>query len=151
MPVVTGVITEDGAVISVLVGVSENRRRALQRVGFAVPPSVAVLAVIDTGSFATGLRPSIFDALGIQPFRTLPILTPSTKPDQPHICGQYDVSLTLVSGVNQLEIPSVHAIGTDDFREEGIQGIIGRDVLKRCVLNYYGPHATFELAFPDVP
>jgi hypothetical protein len=79
MPVISGPITQDGAVISVLVGASENRRRLLLGAGTPIPPPTPVLAVIDTGSFATGFRPEILRALGIVPFRQIPILTPSTR------------------------------------------------------------------------
>ncbi len=37
MSLITGPITSDGAVVIVSVGVSDNRRKALERVGFPVP------------------------------------------------------------------------------------------------------------------
>ena len=148
MPIITGEIVRDGAIIDVLIGVSGNRQSRLLSVGFRVPATIPVRAVIDTGSHLTGLMPSVFRALEIQPFRYLPIRTPSTKPDSPHWCDQYDVSLTLVSGEVLKYLPSVHAIASEDFdEEEGVQALIGRDVLDLCVFSYYGPHQKFSLAF----
>jgi hypothetical protein len=147
MPVISGPITQDGAVISILVGVSEARRRLLLGDGKQVPPSTPVLAIIDTGSFATGFRPQLLHALGIEPFDRIPILTPSTRPDAPHFCDRYDVSLTLVAGTTQKHLRSVFAIASQDFGEHGIQALIGRDVLRHCVFSYFGPHQSFELSF----
>jgi hypothetical protein len=147
MPVISGPITQDGAVVSVLVGVSEVRRQRLLSTGLPVPPPTPVLAVIDTGSFSTGFRPELLQALGLRPFRRIPILTPSTRPDAPHMCDQYNVSLTLVAGTSQRYFPRVIAIASEDFGEHGVQALIGRDVLNLCVFSYFGPHATFELAF----
>jgi hypothetical protein len=86
-------------------------------------------------------------ALGLRPVRRIPILTPSTRPDAPHFCDQYSISLTLASGATQRYFPKVIAIATEDFREHGLQGLIGRDLLNHCVFSYFGPHGTFELSF----
>lgn len=139
MSIITGPITDDGAVISALVGVSESRRQMLIRSGAAIPPATPVLAVIDTGSFVTEFRPELLDDLGIKAFDRIPILTPSTHPDAPHFCERYDVSLTLVAGTTQKRIRSVFAIGSRDFGEHGIQAIIGRDVLRHRVFSFFGP------------
>lgn len=147
MPMISGPITQDGAVISILVGVSENRRQRLINAGFSMPPSIPVLAVIDTGSFATGVRPEIFRTLGVESLDSIPVLTPSTKHDAPHLCDWYHVSLTLASDMTHKYLPSIFAIAREGFGEHGIQALIGRDVLNHCVFSYFGPHATFELSF----
>jgi hypothetical protein len=104
--------------------------------------------VIDTGSGVTGLMRGALQPLGIEPFDRILICTPSTEPDSPHACDQYDVSLSLVSGGSLLTFPSIHVIAPEDFsREEGIQALIGRDVLDRCVFEYFGPHKQFRLSF----
>jgi hypothetical protein len=150
MPIIRGQITKHGAVIDLLLGVSRNRRLVLERNHLAVPDPVAVRAVIDTGSALSGFRSSAFQQLQIQPFTQIPVRTPSTRPGQPHWTDQYDVSITLVSGTTVKVFESVHAIMSDDFNpadEEGIEAIFGRDVLDRCVMNYYGAHQYFEVAF----
>lgn len=148
MPLVTGLLSADGAVIDVLIGVSQNRRQRLLSVGFALPAAVALRAQIDTGSYVTGVIAAAFDQLGIQPFRVVPVRTPSTTLDKPHFCEMFDVSLTLLSGMTRMELPSVHVIASADFqREENVQAIIGRDILNRCVFTYEGTHGSFRLAF----
>jgi hypothetical protein len=55
MSLIEDVITGDGAVISVFLGVSQNREAVLRRAGFPVPARVSLRLLIDTGSFATGV------------------------------------------------------------------------------------------------
>jgi hypothetical protein len=148
MPLVTGELASNGAVIAVLVNVSENRKRALKRNNLPLPAEIAVRAQIDTGSFASAFMPSVFRSLGIPPFRFIRVRTPSTKPDEPFDTPLHDVSITLVSGLTRQYLPSVHAIAVEDFgQEEGVDALIGRDVLARCVFEYSGVHGSFRLAF----
>jgi len=149
MPLMTGDITEHGAVISVLVGVSRNRRAVLEKHGMPVPKAVAVRAQLDTGSFITGFTTAVFQQLGIGHIQVIRIRTPSTTPDQPCDCFVFDVVLALVSGMDQTPL-SVHAIASDDFdreRDGDVNGIIGRDVLDRCNFTYLGPDKRFSLAY----
>ncbi len=68
MPTLTGPITADGALVNVLIGVSEARRQVLRRVGFPVPTPSTVRAVLDTGSFiSVGDAPAIAP-LGVAPY-----------------------------------------------------------------------------------
>jgi len=134
--------------VVVLVGVSDSRRAVLEKNGLAVPAPVPVRAQIDTGSHVTGFMPSVFKQLRIERFDVIPLRTPSTKPNEPHLADRYHVSLALVSGLAKKHLPSVFAIASDDFvEEEEVQAIIGRDVLRHCVFQYFGPHGTFELGF----
>src|SRR5262249_22247401 len=87
--------------------------------------------------------------LEVGPFGSILLRTPSTKRGEPCEADQFDVSVTLMSGETSFSFPSVHAIASDDFdpAEEGVQAIIGRDILNRCVLHYNGPERRFQLEF----
>ena len=50
MPYVHGTIGPAGPIATVLIGVSEPRRRRLLSAGFQVPKRMTVQAIIDTGS-----------------------------------------------------------------------------------------------------
>jgi hypothetical protein len=65
MSIISGKITEQGAVVVVLIGVSGNRRKRLESVGLPVPAPVSLRAQIDSGSSITGMMPTIFTALQI--------------------------------------------------------------------------------------
>jgi hypothetical protein len=149
MPLITGEIHHnDGAVIVVCVGVSRNRKAILEKVGFRVPPPVPISAQIDTGSAVTAFMPNVFQSLEIPTFRPIALRTPSTTPDDPGEFNQYDVSVELVSGDTLCTLYDIHAIASEDFSpDEAIQGLLGRDVLRRCTFFYFGPDQRFQLSF----
>jgi hypothetical protein len=148
MSLVSGQITRDGAVVSVLVGVSKAHEKALRREKRPLPQLVHVRALIDTGSFVTSFMPEVFQSLGIRPFRMASIRTTSTTPGTPHQCPQYAVSVYLTSGGRKLLMPPVHAISSGDFHdEEDAKAILGRDVLDHCHFQYFGPERSFNLGF----
>jgi len=148
MPLIGGDMTTDGAIITVLVGVSKLYRQRLTRSGQAIPKSIAVRAQIDPGSFATAFMPSVFANLGIKPIGKIAIRTPSTKPGEPSLCDQYDVEVSFVSGMDSYPFPSVRVIESGDFlQDEEVQALIGRDILDRCVFQYYGPDRQYSISF----
>ena len=149
MPLVTGQIDEHGAAIGVFIGVSKSREDVLRRVGHPIPEKATVRLQIDTGSSITGILADVFRSLEIEPFSTVPLRTPSTTPGDPHMASLFDVSLYLVSGTNLKRIPSIQVIGAEDFDrdDDGVQGIIGRDVLRLCEFYWHGPGSQFELGY----
>jgi hypothetical protein len=146
MPLIDGAITWDGAVVSVRVGVSENRRKRLTSAGFPVPAEISLLLQLDTGSHLTGLPTAVFKTLQVTPFDEIPISTPSTKPGQVCMAFQFDVSVTLEAPDGTRRFPSVHAIASDDFQAP-VLGILGRDVLDHCHFVFDGASKTFRLTF----
>jgi hypothetical protein len=147
MPVIHGLIDWNGAVVSVRVGVSANRREKLLRVGFPVPNEISLRLQLDTGSHLTGFPTTVFRALEISRFDEIPISTPSTKPGEVCVASQCDVSITLTApGGLTRTFPSVHAIASDDFGGE-VNGILGRDVLDVCDFLWFGTNKTFRLEF----
>src|SRR5262245_15783316 len=146
MPIVSGEITRDGAVVPVLVGVSQARRAVLERHGIAVPQAVQVRAQLDTGSFATGLMPEVFAALQIGPIDEIAVRTPSTRRGQSWFAEQFDVTLTFFAGTTPHAI-GVWAIASEDFQQhDEVQAIIGRDVLDRGIFQYFGTNKSFRLS-----
>lgn len=149
MPLLTGRITRSGAVIDALVGVTATRRELLLRNGFTVPEPVAVQAPIDTGASVSGCSPIVFRQLDLRPVEDISVLTPSTSPDAPHLTGLFRVSWSLVAGGQIYPFSSwLDVILTDGFHpSEGIQALIGRDILARCAFEYWGPDSRFQFSF----
>ncbi|HVK17558.1 MAG TPA: hypothetical protein VM533_11475 [Fimbriiglobus sp.] len=148
MPYLTNPLTHGWAVIDVLVGVSRLRRQVLQRNSFPVPHPVPVRALIDTGASISGFSPRVFRELGISPVGTTPVLTPSTRPDAPHECDLYDVTLSIVAEGSAHLFPDARVMEADCWLPgEGIEALIGTDILNHCFFQFIGRDRTFTLAF----
>jgi hypothetical protein len=145
MPHVTLQIASGGPLIDILVGVSEAREEALLRVGQVVPTPVRIRGLIDTGASCTCIDPSALQSLGLTPTGSTPMLTPSTGATA-HNADQYDVSLVLLHPNLNLTFPEV-AIVESELSIQGIQALIGRDVLQGCLFIYDGQTGIFTLAF----
>jgi hypothetical protein len=148
MPVVSQDLSEQGAVIDVLVGVNGPRQEKLEKMGFPVPAQVRIRAVVDTGSHVTGFDPTVFQALGIGPVGTIEIHTPSTG-DTPHTAEQFAVSLSLVHADRDLELhhTSVLVISSEFRGADDLKGLIGRDILEGCLFVYDGERGNFSFGF----
>lgn len=134
-----------GPLIDVLVGVSSFRKEALEKAGQPVPPSIPMRALIDTGASCTCVDPSIITSLGITPSGSMPIHTPSTS-GAPKICNQYDIQLVLVHPKLTYTIQALPVIESD-LAAQGIQALLGRDVLGHCLFVYDGANGNYTLAF----
>lgn len=149
MPHVTGPITEHGAIVGVLLGVSRRRQPVLERNHLVVPKMIPLRVQVDTGSSYTGFVSAAFAQLEIPPVGTRKIRTPSTTPGQPHTCPVFDVVLHLVAGTDLLPVP-LRVIACEDFDRNpwgDVHGIVGRDALSYCTLMYLGREQRFELGF----
>ncbi len=150
MPIVSGRLTPAGAVVDIVVGVGPRRLALLQRLGLPVPAPVFLKAQIDTGANITGLTGRVFSALELPPVGSVAILTPSTRPDAPHHCDLFDVTLSFVADGRAQPFGGLRVIAADGWHpgaEQGVEALIGRDVLDRCVFSYLGPDRAFTFAF----
>ena len=127
MSIFTGSVDHLGAAVDVLVGVSRAREEKLRKVGHSVPPAIPLRLVIDTGSFSTALSSAIFPKLGIGRIYRTPVHTTLTTQDNPHLADVFDVSITLVSGMDQMVISSVPILSSPSCSLDApTNGILGR-------------------------
>lgn len=149
MPLISGrLLSGRGAVATVRIAVSGVRQALLRKHRFPVPAPVEVQAQIDTGATVSAFNPTVFARLGISPLELRPVLTPSTTPDQPHDFPFYHVLLALVANGQPHELGEFEVMAADCWLEgEGVEALIGQDILERCVFEYAGQHGTFNLAF----
>jgi hypothetical protein len=137
-----------GPVISVYVGVSEPRRLALLSERHEVPREMFVRALIDTGASCTCVDPEPLRKLEVPATGNVPVHTPSSGSEL-HNADEFDVSLWVPAATAEhpaLLIPALPVLSSD-LSIQGIQAIIGRDVLSHCLLVYNGSDETFTLAF----
>jgi hypothetical protein len=76
--------------------------------------------------------------LGLAPTDAPTVHTPSTDAAAPLLCNQYDVSLILPPNQGPLLLKAL-PIPEGAFRHQGIDGLLGRDVLSVCTLFYNAP------------
>src|SRR5262249_31726602 len=94
-----------------------------------------------------------FKSLELPPIGTTRIITPSTRADTMHECELFDVTLYMAAGGFPRPVLHSQVIAADGWHpdiEEGVEGLIGRDVLNRSTFMYYGESGTFSLGFPDL-
>lgn len=146
MPSINLNIQPGGPIIGIFVGVSNPRFSALTAANLTPPTPVLGNFLIDTGASSTCIDPDLITGLGIHPTGKTGIQTPSTQPGATHYCDQYDVSLFIPDGTSGHFVPALPVI-TTHLRTQGIDGLLGRDVLKNCVLIYNGTASMITLSY----
>lgn len=138
----------NGPVLTVFVGVSLARRDALMTAGREIPAGAPIRALVDSGASSSCVDPGILASLGLTPTGSVTVHTPSTG-SAPHTAEQYDVSI-IVPGTGShhspLVIPAVPVLSAH-LALQGIDALIGRDILRDCILIYSGSLGQFTLAF----
>jgi hypothetical protein len=90
----------------------------------------------------------VFVSLDLTPVGQVSILTPSTPSNAPPEADLFDVSLSLVAGGVTNPFPDTRVMAADCWHpDEGIEALLGRDILDRCFFRYMGPDRRFTLAF----
>jgi predicted aspartyl protease len=113
--------------------------------GLTVPPPITVNFLIDTGASCTVVDQATIAPLGLAPTGETRVCTPTTGGGTESRL-QYDVALMLYHTDNSRLFQSIPVIATDLSRQN-IGGLLGRDVLEKCLLVYDGAVRNFSLAF----
>jgi len=147
VPTINLSFTGGSPIVTAAVQVSRYREDALRTHSKPVPEWVAARLLVDTGASVTCLDPKILAPLGVQPSGVTPIHTPSTE-GEAHSRYQYDVQLHIQGSHNQppLYFPLMSVVGTS-FTHQGIDGLLGRDVLAHCLLIYNASLGIFTLSY----
>ena len=112
----------------------------------AVPDFQIARALIDTYASSTCIDPGVLKPLGLTATGIIPIHTPSTS-GNPYQCEQFDVALGIVHPTKEpMFLPTIPVIAAA-LAAQGIQALIGRDVLSSCLLIFDGVHGMFTFAF----
>jgi hypothetical protein len=147
VPIIAARFEAAGPVISAVFGVSLPRHNALTKTGSPVPDLQGAEALLDTGASATCVDPEIIRALGLTPTGTVPVRTPSTGQGT-HAAELYDVRLVIPGPLGEAPfIIQALPILCMDLKAQGIRALIGRDVLAKCQLTYWGAGNMVSLAY----
>jgi hypothetical protein len=134
-----------GPQLHLYVGVSQPRQQALKDAGLEVPQPILIRGLVDTGASSTAVDPTIIEKLGLSATGAMPILTPSTG-DKPHQANTFDVSIAVPLPPFNFNIAAMQVFESS-LNVQGIQALIGRDILANCLLVYDGRANIFSLAF----
>lgn len=147
MPQIILPVQSNGLLVDVQVGVSAARRAQLWKRGIAIPPPVAATFIIDTGADTTLVNDQIMRTLALTPTDQAKVLT-SASVGVPEVYDVFDVELEIVNRKGQASWTlQPLAVLAKHLPNQGTDGMLGRDVLGRGVLEYDGPRAQFSLAY----
>jgi hypothetical protein len=104
MPILTGPIDPNGALVQVTIGVSKPRRDLLAKNNFVVPADAPILALIDTGATHSCVAAHVLTQLDEKVFGQMAVVSAATGL-QPSLCDVYLVSFCIPHPLPPLVIP----------------------------------------------
>lgn len=146
MPVIRARYGARGPIIDAHIGPSEPLRNLMRARGIHIPPPINVQLLIDTGADTTTIAEIHMRSLGLTPSGAAPVRTITTGVTGA-ACNTYDTSLRIDShlfGDRPHEIPALEVLA-QELHNEGIDGLLGRDVLSTLLTTIDGPRRTFIL------
>jgi hypothetical protein len=148
MPHFTAKISPQGPLVDAAVMVGDARQQALQAAGQDVPTPQMIRALIDTGAGISGVDPTALKALGLSQTGEAEIHTPSTK-GVAVTTPTYDVKIAILAGrPGDLHfISNTIQVTATELTPQGFQVLIGRDILKSCILHYNGADEYFTVSY----
>jgi len=148
MPVLTGLLRDEGAVVEILLGWSAAGVRQERAALRPIPPPLQTRALLDTGAELTCVDASLIQQLNLPFAGTAPVNLPAHGGLT--FSALHDASVTILhpSGRprNHLAVLDLSVVELD-LAALGYQALLGRDVLARCRFLYDGPKNTFQLRY----
>jgi hypothetical protein len=105
------------------------------------PPAVSGILIVDTGAGMTAIDESVLTQLGISSVMDRRVFTPMGSAIQ----SIYPCSLEFPDS-NLPAVRSLYVLGSD-LSNQGIMGLLGRDVLEQGLFIYNGASGGWTLAF----
>jgi hypothetical protein len=118
---------------------------ALTAAGQPVPAPIPITGLIDTGASCTSIDLALLRQLGIPETGRTMVHTPSTQASAPHCASVYDISLALAHPLMARAFNALPVIEAQ-LIHQGIQALIGRDILSHCLFVYDGQSGNFALS-----
>lgn len=135
-----------GPLVKLRIGVSNYRALALKSRGQVVPPDIDITALIDTGASNCCVDSTCIQQLGLTPTGSINIRTPSTGANA-HPTYLYDIKVVLPHMAISKIYAALPVAGAPNLASQGIQMLLGRDVLAQCLLTYDGGAGICAIAF----
>jgi predicted aspartyl protease len=148
MPFITPTLSQEGPVVEIWVSISHPHKELLRSKQKEIPGYVRTKLLIDTGASNTCIDASVLSRLPLISKGQTEMHTPSTE-GTPHAANVYDVGLMIPLAEGGAPSHIIPALEVSEvlLGFEGIDGLLGRDVLASAIFNYNGPHGIFLLGF----
>jgi predicted aspartyl protease len=129
-----------GPVLQVTLGVEQTIAQQLLAQGIKLPDPISGLALIDTGATSTCIDETVAQQLN------LPVVDVVTIASATHSEAKQNVYPALIEVVGlPIKFNALRAIGVP-LANQGLQVLIGRDLLQHCTLFYNGIIGSFTLS-----
>ncbi|MBX3362873.1 MAG: hypothetical protein KF912_00395 [Phycisphaeraceae bacterium] len=92
------------------------------------------------------IDPSVIPPLGLHPASVMQAHTPSTD-GQPIEMPVYDLSIWLYHAKSKHTLVRSFPVACAGLRSQGIDMLLGRDMLNECLLIYDGPARKYTISF----
>lgn len=142
----SNLIGPSGPLLIVYIGVSGARQQAMAAAGLTPALPMVANLLIDTGASHTAIDNKFVAGLGLQATGSVSIHTPSTGAVAQTV-DTYDVGIVVHGIAGATHVLPVHSVMACDFSSQGIDGLLGRDILASSRLIYSGPDNQFFLSF----
>lgn len=145
----TATYSEHGAIVGAAVGLSNQQRSELLRLGRPVPPPARLRLLVDTGASHSLVPEATLQAMGIAVIDVVRMASATTGDDSTETCCIYPVHLVIgdPATANVLRFDAL-PISARPFARKGYEGLLGRDVLQRLQMSWVGPTGRVELMYP---
>tara|TARA_B100001105_G_scaffold96114_1_gene76450 strand:+ start:610 stop:999 length:390 start_codon:yes stop_codon:yes gene_type:complete len=120
------------------VGVGEQHRKFLQRIGQSVPSPLPLQFLIDTGASCSWVDEMHMRSLGLQPRSWAEVHTVTGGGIATEFPA-YEVGITLGGQASPNTRRFQLLIGGQPFINQPFDGLIGRDILNVCRIGWNGP------------
>jgi hypothetical protein len=127
-----------GPLVEVQVGLTTAAETAIANAGEPIPAPIKGTALIDTGASHSAVRSGLLRPLNLHPVGVMPVTGVTGKAVPSPV---YAVRITLPQGWADTTVCEVPLHG------QNIDALIGRDILRYCILIYQGPTMQFTLSF----
>lgn len=147
MPSITTSSGVAGPTLNVLIGPSIPLQNAFTAAGLPIPPPVSGIFLVDTGASNTVVCAKLIAPLNLNPTGTVMCHTPTTAGTAVPMF-QYDLMIYVPSsGSLPGWLIDALPVMASSFDGQTIDGLIGRDIIDRCLLVYNGQTGHFTLAY----
>ncbi|MFP4136310.1 MAG: aspartyl protease family protein [Candidatus Acetothermia bacterium] len=133
-------LAKDGSTMDVEVHITDQHAKILEDNDKEIPSPQSSKGLIDTGASISAIDLDLLQKLNISPIGATKVSTPSGQATQ----ELYAVKFSF-PGKGLPDMTSLNVLGSD-LKRQNISALIGRDILRHCLLVYDGTSGSVTLA-----